>query len=224
MIDRSDGGDCHTKMDFIRAFFHNLDTKINFLDELYKTGHRDEAIILCSCYIDWIASALYRPEEGNNFNFVRILQEYGGEEIFLYIHPKMFEDALSRLINHYPKKPSRKWTTIHKKIVLELRQARGRLYNKQELINLLSPLVNHSELEDIKKELWRGTFAAIVYSIIRIPSVHGLGAPGGISFDNTTYKGKQVPDINFPKLHTCLKRIAIVARKKSENTGKWFGL
>lgn len=64
----SDDENLQAKMEFIKAFFDDLDSKIAFLDKLYSNGHQDEAQVLCSCYIDWLASALYWPEEQNNFN------------------------------------------------------------------------------------------------------------------------------------------------------------
>lgn len=206
------------KMNFIKAFFDDLDNKIAFLGDLYSKGHRDEARVLCSCYIDGLASALYWPEERNNFNFVRALKEYGREHIFPYIHPKLLEDVLLKKAAN-----SSKWETICKKISPVLQRARGRFYDEQEIINLLSPLLNNSEMGDVEKELWRGTFAAIVYAQVRIPSVHGFGPPNGITFDNTTFKGQQVPSIEFTMLQNSLKRIAAVAKETSMNSKKWFG-
>lgn len=204
-------------MEFIKAFFNDLDRKIAFLAELYNSGHQDEARVLCSCYIDWLASALYWPEERNNFNFVRILKEYGGEEIFSYIHPKMLEASLLKKAN------GKKWAVIHNKTSQILQQARGRLYAEQETIDLLSSVLNNNEIGDIKKELWRGSFAAIVYNEVRNLSVHSFGPPDGITFDNTLFKKQQCPLIDFALVYRTLKRIASVVREISLNSTKWFG-
>lgn len=209
-------------MEFIKSWFDDLDNKIIFLDELYNNRHRNEAFVLCCCYIDWLAAALYWPEEQNNFNFVRILKEYGEHEIFSYIHTKMLEEALHKKTTNR-NKLVRKWVAIYNKIISKLQQARGRLYDEREIICLLSPLVNNSEIEDIKKELWRGTYAAIVYAEVRIPSVHGLGPLDGLTFNNTTYKNRPVPPIDFNMMHTSLKVIARMAKEISHTTGKWFG-
>jgi hypothetical protein len=210
-------------LELIAAFFNDLDSKIEFLKELSSSWHRDEARILCSCYIDWLASGLYWPDERNNFNFVRVLKEYGGDDIFSHIHLKMLERAISRLgTNPNDKKPIRKWEDIYKKIVPMLKQAPKRLYNEQEIITLLSPSVTPKELDDLRKNFWRGTFAAIIYSNGRIPSVHGLG-PVTISFDKTTFRDQPVPPIDFSMLHTCVKHIAVAARERSITAGKLFG-
>jgi len=204
------------KLKFIKAFFKDLESKIHFLDELYNSGRRDEAKVLCSCYIDALASNLYWPEERSNYNFVRILKEYSGEEIISYIHPKMLEDAFS-------KKRRRKWEIIRNKILSTLRESRGQFYNEDEIIEILSPVVTEGELENIKEELWRGTYAAIIYHEVRIPSVHGFGTADGITFDNTTFKGQPAPPIEFPMLYKCLKRIEREVRNISLSTEKWFG-
>jgi hypothetical protein len=204
------------KLEFIKAFFKDLEDKIAFLDELYSLKRRDEAKVLCSCYIDALAANLYWPEERSNYNFVRILNEYSKEEIISYIHPKMLGDALSR-------KNGRKWKTINDKILSTLKDSRGRLYNDSEILEILSPLVNSTELDKIKQELWRGTYAAIIYNEVRIPSVHGFGTADGITFDKTTFKGQPAPPIEFPLLYGCLKDIEFRVRNLSLSTEKWFG-
>ncbi len=214
--------DLQAKIEFITAFFDDLNNKIIFMNELYNNGHRDEARVLCACYIDWLAAALYWPEEQNNCNFVHVLKEYGGQEIFSCIHPKMLERALHKK-ETLRNKPVRKWVAICDKITSALQQANGRLYEESEIIKLLSSFVSNSEIENIKKELWRGTYAAIVYAEFRIPAVHGLGPSDGITFDNTTFRDQPVPPVEFTMLQALLKSIVEVARQTSMTTGKWFG-
>jgi hypothetical protein len=212
----SDEENCKAKMSFITAFFDDLDRKIEFLLELSNSGHGTEATLLCSCYIDSLALALYWPEEKSNFCFVRILKEYGGEEFLLYIHPKMLEEALA-IMNH-------KWLKVAlSKILPILQKARGKLYNDSEMIDMLSTKLTKDEQEKLGSESWRETLAAIAYSRIRVPSVHGFGAPNGISFDNTTFRGQPVPTIGFSMLYVCLKRIASAVCELSLSSEKWFG-
>jgi len=87
----------------------------------------------------------------------------------------------------------------------------------------LVPLLKRSEMDAIKRELWRGTFAAIIYDQFRIASVHGFGPPDGITFDGTTFRGQPVPAIDFAMVYVCLKRIVFVVKELSEKTGRWFG-
>ncbi len=205
------------KIEFIDAFFDDYDNKANYLRELYKTDRRDEARILCACYIDGLASALCWPDERSNYNYVAILRAHGGNEIFAYIHPKMLDDALNKLSEQ------RKWKKIFPTISDKLKVADRRLYEEHEILELLAPHLNAAELELVRKEFWRGTFAAIIYSRFRVSAVHGFGPPDGTTFDLTTFKGKSVPAIDFFMVHGCLKRIIGVTRDISKNSGKWFG-
>ena len=210
--------DQRAKMEYIRAFFDDFDKKSGYLEELYKSDHRDEARILCSCYIDGLASAMYWPDERTNFNYVKSLKEHSGKDIFSHIHPKMLDEAIHKLSKRGPK-----WTAIHSSISGTLQGADKRLYREQEIIDLLAPMLNTSEMEHIKMELWRGTFAAIVYDRFRIPAVHGFGPPDGTTFDRTMFQGQPVPAINFSMVHDCLKRIVAADRELSEQTGRFFG-
>ena len=101
--------------------------------------------------------------------------------------------------------------------------AKGRLYDEQEIIEMPASILQPSEVQDIKSELWRGTIAAIVYSEFRVPSVHIFGPPDSTTFDETTFRGQPVPDIMSSMVHRCLKRIITAAKQISIETGKWFG-
>jgi len=208
-----------TKMQSIEAFFNDFDKKAGYLVDLYNSDHRDEARILCSCYIDGLASALYWPDHNSNFNYVKSLMEHGGNAIFSHIHPKMLDDAFHRLV----KRGSKKWSAIHGKISGELRRADRRLYGKREIVDLITSLLQTSEIAIANRELWRGTFAAIVYERFRIAAVHRFGPPDGTTFDGSTFQGEPVPAIDFFMVHDCLNKIIGVARESSQKTGKLFG-
>jgi hypothetical protein len=99
----------------------------------------------------------------------------------------------------------------------------SRLYSESETVSLLATLLLASELNDAKREIWRGTFAAIIYDRFRIPAVHDFGPPDWTTFDNTTFQGQPVPGIDFFMVHDCLKKVVGVAREISIKTGKFFG-
>ena len=130
----------------------------------------------------------------------------------------MLDEAVRKL-----SKRSTNWATIHTKVSPKLQGADRKLYAEQEVIDLLATSLETSEMENTRRELWRGTFAAIVYDQFRIASVHGFGPPEGVTFDGTTFQGQPVPTIDFSMVHDCLKKIVAVAREFSEKTGKWFG-
>jgi hypothetical protein len=206
------------KMRFIAAFFDDFDKKADYLEELYESEHSDEARILCAAYIDWLASALYWPDSRTNLNYVRSLRDHSGKDIFSYIHPKMLVEALDKL-----SKRGKKWAVIQEKVSDKLRIAERRLYGEREMMDELAPLLKPSEVHDIEREIWRATFAAIVYDRFRIASIHGFGPPDGTTFDGVTFQDQAVPAIDFFMVYDCLKRIIGVGRELSEETGKWFG-
>jgi hypothetical protein len=206
------------KMQFIVAFFNDFDSKTTYLVDLYNSGRRDEARILCSCYIDALASALYWPSDKSNFNYVKSLMTYGGRAVFSRIHPKMLSKAFHKLA-----KRGNRWVAINRSVSGILQTVDRRLYGDEEILDFLSPVLKSSAIADIRRELWRGSFAAIVYEEFRIASVQGFGPPDGITFDATTYHGQPVPSIDFSLIHDCLKRIVSVAKELSQTTGKWFG-
>jgi hypothetical protein len=206
------------KLRFIGAFFQDLEKKADYVMELYAAEHRDEAHILCSYYIQWLASALYWPEERKDFNYVRVLKKYGGKGVFSSIHPKMLDSALRRMKAQGPE-----WAAIYSKVSPELQKIAERLYDEQEIVALLETLLEHPELDDVKNELWRGTVAAIVYDRFQISSIHGFRPPDGTTFDNTTYQDESAPVIDVFVLRGCLKAIIKVAREISMQTAQWFG-
>jgi hypothetical protein len=210
--------DRRAKMEFIDAFFDDLDNKANYVLDLYSAGRRDEARILCSCYIDGLASALCWPDERTNYSYARILKEHGGNEIFAYVHPKMLDEALNKL-----SKRGDKWKAIHGRVSGKLRATDRRLYEEREILDLLATVLSKSAMELVSRELWRGTFAAIIYDRFRVAAVHGFGPPDGTTFDVTTFRGKPVPRIDFFMVHDCLKRVVGAARELSKKSGKWFG-
>lgn len=213
--DYSDQDNLKAKKEFILAFFDDMDDKIAFLDKLYKAGHKDEAQILSACYIDGFSSNLYRQEKkGNKFNFIKALKEHGGEDIFSLIHPQMLVDDLP--------KEGKKWKIIREKISLTFQQLNSQLYREQEIIALLSTSLNESEINKIKNEFYRGTFAAIIYHYYRNMATHGFG-PTTTSFGNTTINGHPPPNIDFNLVYKALKNVALAARNKSINSNMWFG-
>jgi hypothetical protein len=210
--------DQRAKMGFIDAFFDGFEDKAAYLSELYRAGRRDEARILCSCYIDGLALALYWPDARSKFCFVRVLKEHGGNNIFSYIHPKMLDEALSNL-----SESSNKWKAIHKCVSYALGQAAGKLYAEKEIAELLAPFLNADTIQKVKRVFWQGSFAAIVYDRFRVDAVHGFGPPNGITFDQTTFQGNPVPVIDFKMVHDCLKRVVAVCKQVSKQSGKFFG-
>ena len=94
MSDNPVDSDQKAKAGFIKAYFDDLAQRSTFLAELAETGHQKEALLLCCCYIEGIANHLCWPGSRNKQNFVRVLKEYGGEEVLCRIHPGQLRRSL----------------------------------------------------------------------------------------------------------------------------------
>jgi len=203
------------KYKFIRAYFDELDRRIIFLEELFRNKHRNEALLLCCCYIEGLGSSLYWPNEGSCQNFVRVLKEYGEVELFNAIHPK-------QLLIGFTNAKSRKIKKIAEQLEVPLSEIMGQLYKENEIIEIVAPILEEEEIKTLKQNLWRGTYAAIAYNRVRCQLVHDLSALD-VSFDSTTFGDKPVPNIAFPILYQPLKNIFHSVREISLNTATWFG-
>lgn len=204
------------KLQFIEAYFRDLEQRSDFLLDLIKTDHRAEALLLCGCYIEGLGNNLYWPDERSAWNFIRVLREHGGEEVLGHIHVKQLRnglaDAKSKLVQR-----------IGQKLNGVLTAAEGRLYTEQEILALVEPAITADELETLRRNLWRGTLAALAYRRIRSPLVHELSTRQGVSFDRTTFRGEPVPDLDLRILYPALRRILQAMRGLSLASERWYG-
>jgi hypothetical protein len=204
------------KASFIEAFFDDLRRRIDFAKELHDQGHDNEGMLLSCCYIDGLANQLYAEDDGSHRNFVRAIREYGGADWLTLVHPRQLRESLERLNGDR----AASCVAVIKKIPIsqpfELPDADG-------MLGLMSSALTAELKEWLRGHLWRGTLASIVYSRLRVPAVHGLGAPAAISFDDSRINGARVPTIDFDLIRTVTERICMAARGLSTETGKWFG-
>lgn len=203
------------KLQYIRAFFEEMGQRTAFLQELFQNGHRHEALLLCCCYIEGMGNDVYYPDEGSKRNFVRIFEKYSGNELFWYIHPKQLQRGLADA-------RSSRLQRVGKKLDDMIAKLERRLYSKNEILESAKPLIDKSELKIVEGNLWRGTFAAIAYDRIRNEAVHRLGATD-ISFQDTTFNGKPVPDLDFRLLYPALQNVLEAVKEESLKSNNWFG-
>ncbi len=184
----------------IEATLEEFNERVAFLDELYEDGHEKEALLLCCCYIESLANTLYQQKKGNRWKFVRILREYGREEMLWHIHPKQLRTWIADA--------KEKWLQqIGSKLTGVLTRAEGKLYTEEQILNFVEPDVDAKELAKIKDNIWGGTLAALAYKGIRNPLVHEMIAQASMSFDRTTFKGKLMPALDFCLFYRALRRI-----------------
>ncbi len=199
---------------FIEPGFTELEEKTEFLGELFRGRHKDEALTLCCCYIEAAGNKYYTEAYTNQENFVNIIKEFGGEEVLSAIHPIHLKDALPAKDNQIQ--------LIIEKVEETLNNLVGQLYTDEELEELCEPHLDISEMETLKRNLWRGTLAAIVYVYIRSELVHRVGATN-YHFSNLTFKGAQVAFPDFQLLYSTWGRILSSMKDYSLKTGTWFG-
>lgn len=205
--------DREAKAEFIQAYFEDLQQRVMLLPRLDAANHRDEALLLCCCYIDGLAGSLYWPEEASARNFSKILEEHGGEEVLWHIHPK-------QLLEAFDSKKSLRGLAC--KIAGIFGAPDHRLRTADEMVGELSGELTPAETEQLRREVWRGTLSHLVYTQIRCRLVHALGATP-LLLSQTTLRGQSVPDLDFALLHRALRRICTVAADRSTTTTRWFG-
>lgn len=191
----------------IEAYLENVKEKLDFVLKLREMGREEEALLLCTCYIEAMGNMYFRMKSQKSFYLV--LKHFGKKEIFTHIHRKMLWLGL----RDAPKKILKE---IVRKIGSALAGAEEKVYTAEEIISLVAPALESDELEKLKVNLWRGSFAAYVYKFLRNPNVHGLGGKG-FSFDHLTFKGEPVV-IDFPLLYEAMLNVFRAMKEISVST------
>ncbi len=203
------------KQRLMMPFFDDMEQRLAFLAQLEADGHQDEALTLCLVHIDRFAQWLRWPSTATGPNFVSALVEFGRQPVLGRLHPLQFIRALRRM-----KHP---WPQIAEKIETVFPGPNYEVFEPKEFVPRLSFQVQASQLLAIEQELWRGTIANVAYTYLRNPAVHGFGASPSLSFDQTSYRGEEVPALSFALLHPCAGHLLQEGRRRTEETVEWFG-
>src|SRR5574341_345917 len=83
------------KAEYIKAYFDDLQSRVAFLAELDDKGRKNEALMLCCCYIEALGSRQSREPDRKAKNYCSVLAEHGNNEIWRLIHPKQLKNVLS---------------------------------------------------------------------------------------------------------------------------------
>ena len=204
------------KLSFIEAFFDGLKERIAYLRELNEGGHDSEAMLLCCCYIDGLANHLYTGDDGSHRNFVRAIREFGDTEWLTRIHIRQLRESFDKMRSNRAQEALVLLQSLPTNDLLDLP-------TRDDFLAQIPSSTDDSLVGWLREQLWRGTLASIVYTRLRVPSVHGLGAPGGISFEDSRIDGSQVSEIDFDVLHKVVERICTAARDLSVRSVQWFG-
>ena len=179
-------------MDYIEAFFEHWEKKIVFLQELYQSGHQDEAATLCYACVDGFGENLCGSNKGSAFGFVRVLCEHGQNPFLPLIHPEGLIRWLKKEKNSFET-----YKTLAGKLEAQWKNRKSELLEENEFCKLMLPNLTQKEKALFKKHLWRGTLAHSAYIWLRSPSVHSLRWYQEISFGSMTYQDTPIPGIEF---------------------------
>ena len=200
----------------IRAGLDDLKKRVDLLPRLKDKGFEEEALLLCCCYIEAIGNVYYRQNR-TQYNFCRILREFGQVDVLHQIHPKQLWIGLKS-------SRSSNLQRIGHAIGGTLKRAQRRLYSEAEILGLVGGMLGKEDTIRLKDNLWRGTLAALAYQHLRNPAVHEMGGAKSFQFEGTTFKGDSVPDLNFSLLYKSLLKVLNTMRRKSDETRTYFGL
>lgn len=201
------------KVFFIEAYFEDLKVKIDRLPGLNKS-FRDEALVLCTVYVDWLASCYYFDgSEKNKRKFCRALIELSGNTFMGAIHPKeLLESARTR------------GQTIESLMASIIKTYPGQFLVQDKIAeHIWASSLSDSDKSSLVDNLWRASVAAICYERIRCLVVHGPGRSTTLSFDKTQYQGKVGMKVDFQMLHAALASVFEAVKQASLKSGKWFG-
>ena len=196
----------------IQAYFDDLEKRIAFLRELYCGNHTDEALMLCCCYIEALGSRQYHDSDRKAKNYYRILEEFSGNYLFTLIHPKQLRNVLK----------DKKLFKSNIKQIDPIIDGFGKELILQKIVSdSLSPVVTKDQMKWLNDNLFKGTMAAISYDRIRNDLVHDIST-SNLTFKETTFDGKPVPDMNFDLLYPALMKIFDSFKEISLKTNRWY--
>jgi hypothetical protein len=120
------------------------------------------------------------------------------------------------------------WKSVPAETEVELKKCARALpvnqaFSQLEYFDIVESHLTPGQCGWLKREIYRGTIASIVFTEIRSLNVHWLGSADALSFSKSFYRGHPLPNIDFWILHRALMKVAAYARDLSLHTNKWFG-
>lgn len=196
----------------IKAYFDDLEKRIAFLKELHNVNHTDEALMLCCCYIEALGSRQYHDSNRKAKNYYRILVEFSGNSIFSLVHPKQLKNILN---------DKNLFKRNFDQIELIIDSFGKELIPQKDVIFRFKPVATEEQMNWLDDNLFKGTMAAISYDRVRSDLVHDIST-SNLTFSETTFGGKQVPDMNFDLLYPALIKIFRNLKDMSLKTNTWY--
>jgi len=186
------------ELEALSAFCEDWNRRIVFLGELSERGRRDEALILCCCYIEAIGTWFTGWERGGKETFAMALLTYAGGDIFSRINPWLLFEEIRR------KEDTVKWEIILDKLESAFTGFNATFYPSAEITEACRSALSGEEFTVLDKSIWMGTMANPAYSITKCEGVHNGSA---------TLKGCGEIALDFQLFYPALQRVFEVARR-----------
>lgn len=200
------------KAEYIKAYYDDLQSRIAFLSELYDMGRTNEALMLCSCYIEALGSRQSQEPQRKAKNYCQALTEHGRNEIWQLIHLRQLRNVLS--VNSL-------FNDSFSALEPLIDGFGAQLIEPEDVRAHLDATLSEQQRAWLNDNMFKGSIANISYERIRSELVHDISA-APISFGETSYKGDPVPDLNFEMLYASLRYIVEVAKERTISTNKWW--
>jgi hypothetical protein len=200
-----------TKSYFIKAYFDDLQSRVGFLAELHATGRKNEALLLCCCYIEALGSRASGDSEKAR-NYCSILVQHGGSEIWRLVHPKQLRNVLAS-------KPL--FVDVFSQLEPLIAESGKQLIDPDELLARLNPILTETQQNWLQRYVFRGSMANISYERIRCELVHDISA-NDVSFSETIYDGNPVPNLDFEMLYSSLRKIVDALQESAVSSNRWW--
>jgi len=138
--------------------------------------------------------------------------EFSGNNIFALVHPKQLKNEL---------KDKNLFKANIDQIETIVDGFGKELIPQKAVSDSLSTVVTEEQMNWINDNLYKGTMAAISYDRVRSDLVHDIST-SNLTFSETTFDGKPVPDMNFELLYPALIKIADSLKEMSLKTNTWY--
>jgi hypothetical protein len=194
-----------TMLDLVTSYLNKATAKVDFLDELASSGHKDEARTLCLVYIDRLAQILSWPSEKSGEIFVNTLIGFGEDPWMGRFYPLQLARALSTEDKLKPFS-----TEIAAAFPGPSYQLMDAITFEKEMRQKIPKL----QLSLLQKHAWKATVANIAYKHLRVPAIHGLGSSGDLNL-NATYNGTPAPILDLQRFKKCAIALIKEARRRS---------
>jgi hypothetical protein len=178
-------------------------------------GRDTEALTLCLTYIDSFAQLLQWPCQGVGQNFVETLWRHDSQPFLSLVHPLQMIRAIDAM--------AAPWRSRAATLRILFPGPRYELVSRPDFLDSIAVNFTSADLTDVRRELWRGTIAAVAYYWMRNPSVHGFGSSSSLSFGDTKCRGIDAPQLNLQVLESPLRSMIEEARARSFAACEWFG-